>query len=124
MNAPLPSGNAAAADGAADYYRHHVFFCLNERPNGEDCCALHGAKAGFDYCKRAVQAAGLAGPGKVRVNKAGCLDRCSAAPVLVIYPEGVWYTFVDEMDIDEIIESHLKQGQVVERLRIPAHMGR
>lgn len=119
MNAPIPPSPTEAG-----YYRHHVFFCLNERPNGEDCCALHGAKAGFDYCKRAVQAAGLAGPGQVRVNKAGCLDRCSAAPVVVVYPEAVWYTFIDESDIDEIIESHLKHGKVVERLRIPAHMGR
>ncbi len=119
MNAPIPPSSTEAG-----YYRHHVFFCLNERANGEDCCALHGAKAGFDYCKRAVQAAGLSGPGQVRVNKAGCLDRCSAAPVLVIYPEAVWYTFIDESDIDEIIESHLKQGKVVERLLIPAHMGR
>ena len=119
MNAPIPPSSTEAG-----YYRHHVFFCLNERANGEDCCSLHGAKAGFDYCKRAVQAAGLSGPGQVRVNKAGCLDRCSAAPVLVIYPEAVWYTFIDESDIDEIIESHLKQGKVVERLLIPAHMGR
>ena len=119
MNAPIPPSPTGAG-----YYRPHVFFCLNERANGEDLFGLHGAKEGVDYCKRAVQAAGLAGPGQVRVNKAGCLDRCSAAPVVVVYPEAVWYTFIDESDIDEIIESHLKHGKVVERLRIPAHMGR
>lgn len=109
---------------APGYYQRHIFFCLNERPNGEDCCALHGAQAGFDHCKRAVKEAGLAGQGQVRVNKAGCLDRCSAAPVCVVYPEGVWYTFIDESDIDEIVESHLKNGHIVERLLVPAHMGR
>ena len=106
--------NAAPSETTpvAAYYERHIFFCLNERPNGEDCCSLHGAKAGFDHCKRAVQAAGLAGKGQVRVNKAGCLDRCAAAPVCVVY------------DIDEIVESHLKNGRIVERLRIPEHLGR
>ena len=68
--------------------------------------------------------AGLAGTGKVRVNKAGCLDRCAAGPVAVVYPEGTWYTFVDTSDIDEIVESHLKNGQVVERLLVPPELGR
>ena len=67
---------------------------------------------------------GLAGPGQVRVNKAGCLDRCAAGPVAVVYPEAVWYTYVDEQDIDEIVESHLKNGKVVERLLTPPHLGR
>jgi (2Fe-2S) ferredoxin len=71
-----------------------------------------------------VKEAGLAGLGQVRVNKAGCLDRCAAGPVAVVYPEGVWYTFVDEQDIDEIVESHLRDGKVVERLLVPAHVGR
>jgi len=42
----------------------------------------------------------------------------------VVYPEGVWYTYVDTSDIDEIVDSHLKDGQVVERLLAPAHLGR
>jgi (2Fe-2S) ferredoxin len=109
---------------AAPYYARHIFFCLNERKNGEDCCAQHQAQAGFDRCKQQVKEAGLAGPGQVRVNKAGCLDRCAAGPVAVVYPEGVWYSYVDEQDIDEIVESHLKNGKVVERLRTPANLGR
>jgi (2Fe-2S) ferredoxin len=60
----------------------------------------------------------------VRVNKSGCLDRCAAGPVAVVYPEGVWYSFVDAQDIDEIVESHLKNGKVVERLLTPPHLGR
>ncbi|WP_431098912.1 (2Fe-2S) ferredoxin domain-containing protein [Polaromonas aquatica] len=106
------------------YYERHVFFCLNQRANGEDCCADHRAQEGFDRCKSQVKVAGLAGPGKVRVNKAGCLDRCAGGPVAVVYPEAVWYTYVDASDIDEIVESHLKNGKVVERLRLPAHIGR
>jgi (2Fe-2S) ferredoxin len=106
------------------YYRHHVFFCLNQREGGEQCCAAQGAQAGFDRCKAAVKKAGLAGAGGVRVNRAGCLDRCAGGPVLVVYPEATWYTFVDESDIDEIVETHLGRGQVVERLMLPADVGR
>jgi (2Fe-2S) ferredoxin len=106
------------------YYRHHIFFCLNQRLNGEACCAGQGAQAGFDRCKSGIKAAGLAGPGGVRVNKAGCLDRCAGGPVAVVYPEEVWYTFIDEQDIDEIIESHLVGGKPVERLRLPPEVGR
>jgi (2Fe-2S) ferredoxin len=106
------------------YYERHIFFCLNQRSNGEACCADHRAQEGYDRCKSQVKAAGLSGPGQVRVNKAGCLDRCAAGPVAVVYPEAVWYSYLDASDIDEIVESHLKNGQVVERLLIPPHLGR
>src|SRR5665647_3897526 len=76
------------------YYQRHIFFCLNQRPNGEACCAQHHAQEAFERCKAQVKAAGLAGPGQVRVNKAGCLDRCGAGPVAVVYPEAVWYSSV------------------------------
>ena len=122
-----PTSTAGAAQLAAQpdsYYERHIFFCLNQRSNGEECCANQQAQQGFDRCKSQVQAAGLAGPGQVRVNKAGCLDRCAAGPVAVVYPEAVWYSYVDAHDIDEIVESHLKNGRIVERLLTPAHLGR
>jgi (2Fe-2S) ferredoxin len=106
------------------YFQRHIFFCLNQRDNGEACCADHNAQAHFDHCKARVKAAGLAGAGGVRVNKAGCLDRCAGGPVAVVYPEAVWYTFVDKSDIDDIVESHLKNGQVVERLLLAPDVGR
>ena len=112
------------APAAGAYYQHHIFFCLNERKNGENCCAQHHAQEGFDRCKQRVREAGLDGVGKVRVNKSGCLDRCAAGPVAVVYPEGVWYSYVDQSDIDEIVDSHLKNGKVVERLLVPPHIGR
>ena len=121
----VPSAPLDARTESPDsYYERHIFFCLNQRKPGEDCCADHRAQAGYDRCKSQVKAAGLSGPGKVRVNKAGCLDRCAAGPVVVVYPEAVWYTYVDAHDIDEIVESHLKNGQLVERLLTPAHLGR
>jgi (2Fe-2S) ferredoxin len=101
-----------------NYFKHHVFFCLNKRENGEDCCANRGAEAAFDYMKSKVKQLKLSGTGKVRINRAGCLDRCGEGPLMVIYPEAVWYTFVDHEDLDEIIESHLIHGKVVSRLML------
>jgi (2Fe-2S) ferredoxin len=113
-----------SSDNQPSYFKRHIFFCLNERKNGEACCVQHNAQAAFDHCKNRVKELGLAGPGQVRVNKAGCLDRCAGGPVAVVYPEGVWYTYVDNADIEEIVDSHLKNGQVVERLVTPEHLGR
>ena len=118
------AAGASKSPAPANYYERHIFFCLNERKNAEECCAKHNAQAAFDRCKSLVKAAGLSAPGLVRVNKAGCLDRCAAGPVAVVYPEGVWYSYVDNDDIDEIVESHLKNGTVVERLLTPPHLGR
>jgi len=106
------------------YYQRHIFFCLNQRDNGENACAQHQAQAGYDHCKSRVKAEQLAGPGAVRVNKAGCLDRCAGGPVAVVYPEAVWYTYVDLHDVDEIVDMHLKKGQIVERLLLPPSVGR
>jgi (2Fe-2S) ferredoxin len=108
----------------SSYYERHIFFCLNHRDGEENSCAKHDAQAGFDHCKKRVKAERLAGPGGVRVNKAGCLDRCAGGPVAVVYPEAVWYTYLDQADIDEIVDSHLKNGVVVDRLLLPANVGR
>jgi (2Fe-2S) ferredoxin len=106
------------------YYKHHIFFCLNERKNDEASCSQHAAQVSFEHCKARVKAAGLAGVGGVRVNKAGCLDRCAGGPVAVVYPDETWYTYVDQSDIDEIVDSHLILGQVVERLLLAPNVGR
>ena len=100
------------------YYRYHVFFCINQRQAGETCCGNHDAQAMRDYAKAKVKEFGLAGSGGVRVNNAGCLDRCEEGPCIVIYPEAVWYTYVDREDIDEIIREHIQNGRIVDRLRI------
>ncbi|WP_108469844.1 (2Fe-2S) ferredoxin domain-containing protein [Polynucleobacter difficilis] len=97
-------------------FKNHLFFCLNERSNGENCCAQHNAFELFTYAKNRIKELGLSGAGKIRVNKAGCLDACNLGPVMVIYPEGTWYTFIDTDDIEEIIQSHLIKGKPVERL--------
>ena len=55
----------------------------------------------------------------MRVNQAGCMERCEEGPCLVVYPDAVWYTYRCEADIDEIIDSHVRNGDVVARLRLP-----
>ena len=115
---PVKSSHSSPVRRPMSHYKHHVFFCCNQREPGENCCQNHKADELRDYAKKRVKALGLDGKGKVRVNKAGCLDRCDEGPVIVVYPEEVWYTYVDKSDIDEIVEEHLKHGRVVERLRI------
>jgi len=100
------------------YYKQHVFFCTNQRDDGSACCENHHARSLRDYAKQSIKALGLSGKGGVRINIAGCLDRCSEGPVMVIYPDGTWYTYVDRDDIDEIIQQHLIAGQTVERLKL------
>ena len=102
------------------YYQRHLFFCTNVRDEGAErpSCGRCGTAELRAYAKARVKALGLAGEGRVRVNSAGCLDRCEEGPTLVVYPEGVWYTFVDEEDLDEIIDEYVVGGRPVERLRI------
>lgn len=100
------------------YFTHHVFFCCNQRDPGDTCCAAHGAVDLHAYAKDRIKALKLNQPGKVRMNRAGCMERCDAGPVLVIYPEAVWYTYIDKEDIDEIIDEHIVNGRIVERLRL------
>lgn len=101
------------------HYKRHIFFCTNQRPpGGKECCADKGSAAMRDHAKRRAKELGLTGKGGVRVNAAGCLDRCSEGPVAVVYPEAVWYTYVDEADVEEIVTEHLANGRPVERLKI------
>ncbi len=105
-------------NSAMSYYQRHVFFCLNERDDGSACCANHHAAEMQRHAKSRIKELDLNGEGKTRINKSGCLDRCQEGPCVVVYPDGVWYTYVDVHDIDEIIDRHLIKGEVVERLRI------
>jgi len=98
------------------YYKHHVFFCTNQRDDGRRCCEHGGASELRAYAKAKIKALGISGKDQVRINTAGCLDRCGMGPVIVVYPEEVWYRYENEADIDEIIEQHLLNNQVVSRL--------
>ncbi|MBL4691406.1 MAG: (2Fe-2S) ferredoxin domain-containing protein [Rhodospirillales bacterium] len=101
------------------FYRRHVFFCINEReddhPRG--CCRAKGSLELREYMKARAKEMGLK---RIRINSAGCLDRCELGPSVVIYPEGVWYTCKSREDVDEVLETHLRDGGRVERLMMDA----
>ncbi|MBW7851765.1 MAG: (2Fe-2S) ferredoxin domain-containing protein [Rhodospirillales bacterium] len=99
------------------YYRAHVFCCTNQRPAGHPrgSCAAKGSEGLRDYMKARAKEFGL---GDVRINSAGCLDRCELGPTMVIYPEGVWYACRTREDVDEILRTHLIEGGRVGRLML------
>lgn len=101
------------------HYKTHVFICTNQRDDGRPCCSASGGGTAADYLKRRTKELGLAGPGGTRINTAGCLGRCGEGPILVIYPEAVWYGLANEADAEEILQQHLINGNAVERLRLP-----
>ena len=103
------------------YYRRHVFCCTNERPAGHPrgCCKDKDSIRLRNYMKARAKEMGLQ---DVRINIAGCLDRCELGPTMVIYPEGVWYSYRTPHDVDEILQAHLVEGRRVERLMLqPEH---
>jgi len=101
------------------YYKKHVFFCVNEKGKGKKCCAQGNALALWQYAKQRCKEEGLSAKHNVRVNKSGCLNRCEEGPCLVIYPEGRWYRYKGQADIDAIIEEDLGENNIVERLLLP-----
>jgi (2Fe-2S) ferredoxin len=100
------------------YFKYHLFVCTNERKDGSSCCAKLGAMNARAYLKKRCKELGIHGKKQIRINSAGCLDRCNQGPVIVIYPEETWYTYVDTEDLEEIITRHLQAGQIVRRLKI------
>jgi (2Fe-2S) ferredoxin len=99
------------------YYEAHVFCCTNRRPDGHPrgSCAAAGAEPLRNYMNARAKELGL---DKIRINSAGCLERCELGPTMVIYPEGIWYTYRTEADLDEILQTHLIEGGRVERLML------
>jgi (2Fe-2S) ferredoxin len=99
-------------------FEKHIFICENVRepddPRG--CCSNKGSKDIRALFKKKLKELGLAG--KVRANSAGCLDACTFGPSIVVYPEQVWYGGVKPEDVDEIIQSHIVNNIVVDRLLI------
>lgn len=96
-------------------YRIHVFCCVNERPatHRRGSCGVKGSRQLCDYMCRLTMAHGLQG---IRINHAGCLNLCEFGPVMVLYPEGGWYRFENEKDVEEIVRTHIIGGRRVERL--------
>ena len=99
------------------FFEAHIFVCCNRRPDGHPrgSCAAQGSEKLRDYMKVRAKEMGLK---RVRVNQAGCLDRCEFGPTMVIYPEGVWYRPTTPAEVDEILEIHVRDGGRVQGLML------
>lgn len=100
------------------HYQKHLFFCVNQKDSANKCCAQADAEAMSQYFKLSLLEKGLHGPDKFRVSTSGCLGRCRKGPCLVVYPDGIWYSYSNKQDLDKIIEQHLLGGTVVKELLI------
>ena len=99
-------------------YERHVFVCTS----GDWCPTVDGD--GFGVHGRMKDLAARAGlKGRVRINHSGCMNQCGHGPMVVVYPEDVWYCGVQVADVDEIVREHLIGGRPVERLRYRAAPG-
>ena len=112
MGVPLPNDPPA-------FFEAHLFVCTNRRPDGHrrGSCAARGSEHLRDYMKARAKELGIA---NIRVNSAGCLDRCERGPCLVIYPEGVWYRVDSTADVDAILQDHLVGGGRATALMLPS----
>lgn len=112
MGAPLPID-------PPPYFDAHLFVCTNRRPDGHrrGSCAARGSEHLRDYMKARAKELGIK---NLRVNSAGCLDRCELGPCVVIYPEGVWYRIDSPADVDAVLQAHVIEGGRAEALMLPA----
>ena len=97
--------------------KHHIFVCSSSRLNGQQkgfCFSKDSVKV-LEYCLEEVQDREL--EGEVFVSNTGCLGVCNQGPIIVIYPEGVWYGGVGLDDVPEIFDA-MEAGTVVDRLKI------
>ena len=108
------TASASFAD-VPQLYKRHVFACYTQRPAGHPrgSCGAEGAQPLWDRLSKKIEAERLSDVG---FTAAGCLGFCRAGPLLVVYPEGVWYQPKAPEDVDEIVETHLKGGALVDRL--------
>lgn len=98
-------------------YDIHVFCCINQRPGDHTrkCCSSGGSVDLHKYMKIRTKELKIR---RIRINKAGCLNRCELGPVMVIYPEAVWYRYDNQDDVEEILQTHIIGGGIVERLAL------
>lgn len=96
-------------------FRYHAFCCSQQRPpsHPKGSCGARGAGPLWERLAGQIQARQLS---RVAMTPTGCLGFCNAGPLMVVYPEGIWYQPTTTEDIDEIVESHFVQGRPVERL--------
>jgi (2Fe-2S) ferredoxin len=99
-------------------FEKHVFVCTG----GKVCPVDGNSVAVHTRLKELVKQAGL--ESSIRINHAGCMGQCGNGPMVVVYPDNIWYGGVMIEDADAIFDEHLRGGHPVERLLYhPAHPG-
>lgn len=111
----MTTETAASFADVPQLYTRHVFACYTQRPpnHPRGSCGAQGAQPLWDRLGKKLEADRVSDVG---FTASGCLGFCRAGPLMVVYPEGVWYAPKTPEDIDEIVDTHLKGGQLVERL--------
>jgi len=99
-------------------YDKHIFVCENRREEGnpKGSCAQKGSMELTLLLKKRIAELGL--NGEIRVNSSGCLGACELGPVIVVYPEQIWYGGIKTEDVEDIIQSHILNNTPVKRLFI------
>lgn len=99
-------------------FERHLFICTNQRPpdHPRGCCDPAASESLQKAFKKALAERGV--HRRIRANRAGCLDQCEHGPVVVVYPDAVWYGAVTQADVMEIVDAHLIGGHPVARLRL------
>ena len=99
-----------------NFYKKHIFFCTNQREDkNKRSCGNAEVNELRVYMKEKINKAGLKG---IRVNSSGCLNRCKKGPLMVIYPQGIWFKVTNKEDIDLIIEDYIKNNKLIKKLLI------
>ena len=86
------------------HYKTHIFICTNQKDAGKRCCGAHANRETIDYARQKAVMLGISKESKCRINSSGCLGRCEEGPVMAVYPQGEWYTYKSNEDIDRILE--------------------
>jgi (2Fe-2S) ferredoxin len=110
--------DGATHSEAKPFFAFHVFVCTNRRPDmhPRGSCAARGSERLRDYMKARAKELGI---GSVRINTAGCLDRCELGPCVVVYPQGIWYRVQTTADVDRVLTEHLAGGEPARDLMLP-----
>ncbi len=116
---PGPGEDETPLSGARPFFAFHVFVCTNRRADthARGSCAARGSERLRDYMKARAKEAGIA---SIRINTAGCLDRCELGPCVVVYPQGIWYRVNSTEDVDRVLAEHIAGGTPPRDLMLPA----
>lgn len=98
--------------------KKHIFVCSSSRVNGLQKGFCH-TNSGVDIVTaflEEIEDRGIGG--EVMVTNTGCLAMCEEGPIVIVYPDNIWYGGVTPDDVETIMDEHIEGGGVVERLEI------